>query len=549
MKKRTTFQTFLRLIKLVKPLFARMCIAIMCGSLGFFCASFLTVLGGFAILDILTKENNNISIFIIIAVIAIMRGVLHYIEQYNNHYIAFKLLALIRDKVFNSLRSLAPSKLDRKDKGNLISIITSDIELLEVFYAHTVSPICIALITSVVVVIFTASFNIYLGLIVLLSHICVGIIIPVFTSQKAKKSGGESRKNTGALNTYFLESLRGIKEICQFNYSEQRKSKIIRLSKKMENSNKQIKSYMAKTSAFTGLVIMFFSALTLFVASVMYMQGAIEIKSVIIPTLMIFSSFGAVTSVANLGAGLTSTIASANRVLDVLDEKPIVEEIKNGTDINFENAEIKNISFAYDNIDIIKDFSYSIDKNKIIGITGKSGCGKSTLLKLLMRFWEISKGEILISGTNINKINSENLRENQSFVSQETHLFHDTIENNIKIANLNANHKDVVNACKKASVHNFITTLPNGYETEIGELGDTLSGGEKQRIGIARAFLHNANLIMLDEPTSNLDSLNEAVILKSLKETKDKTILIVSHKVSTVKIADEVLNMESGRLS
>ena len=549
MKKRTTFQTLSSLITLVKPLAIRMCIAITFGCFGFFCACFLTVFSGFAVLDILAEKNTYLNFFIIIAIIAILRGILHYIEQYNNHYIAFKLLALIRDKVFSSLRNLAPAKLDGKDKGNLISIITSDIELLEIFYAHTVSPVCIALITSVFIVIFTASFNIYLGLIAFVAHISVGFLIPVLTSKKAKTSGENNRKNTGELNTYFLESLRGIKEISQFDCSEERKNKILSLSNNMEKSNKEIKSYMSKTFAFTGFAILFFSALTLLLSSIMYANGLIKIDSVIIPSLTIISSFGAVTSVANLGAGLSSTIASANRVLDILEEDAIVPEVKDGTDIIFENSEIKNINFAYENTEIIKNFSYNIDKNKIIGITGKSGCGKSTLLKLLMHFWKVSSGNIFISNHNIDIINTKSLRENQSFVSQETHLFHDTIENNLKIANLNASHEDIVIACKKASIHEFITTLPNGYQTEIGELGDTLSGGEKQRLGIARAFLHNANLIMLDEPTSNLDSLNEAVILKSLKDTDDKTILIVSHKTSTVKIADKILNMESGRLS
>lgn len=549
MKTRSSFNIMMRLIKLVKPLSLVMSVAILMGTLGFCCASFLTVLGSYAVIQVLNGADCITVLLVIIAVIAIMRGIFHYIEQYCNHFIAFKLLALIRDKVFSALRRLAPAKLDGKDKGNLVSIITSDIELLEVFYAHTVSPICIAIITSGIVIGFISHFSLYLGLIALCSHIVVGICIPIYTAKKSKLSAKEQRDVNGELNTYFLDSLRGMNEILQYDYVQTRKQEISNLSTKMETCNGKIKKQMGKTSALTSLSILSFSAIMLFVSAFLHIEGIIEIQAVIICTTMIFSSFGAVTSVANLGAGLSQTLASGNRVLDILDDTPVVQEVSDKKDVDFENAKLENISFCYDSQEILKDFSLDIQKNKILGITGKSGCGKSTMLKLLMRFWDVNKGEIKISGENIKDINTKSLRDNQSFVTQSTHLFHDTIENNIKIANLNATTQEVIDACKKASIHEFITSLPNGYKTQVGELGDTLSGGEKQRIGIARAFLHNASLILLDEPTSNLDSLNEAVILTSLKKAQDKTIVIVSHRKSTMKIADTVINMESERLS
>ncbi len=550
MKKRSAFAVMLRLIGLVKPLALVMLIAVIMGCAGYFCASLITVFGGFAFLDVLENGGTGLASFIaIIAVIAVMRGVLHYIEQYCNHYIAFKLLALIRDKVFTALRRLAPAKLDGKDKGNLVSIITSDIELLEVFYAHTVSPICIAVITSTIMVVFIASFNILLGVIALLAHLSIGVALPIIISRKSKNSGENHRERVGNLNTYFLDSLRGMREILQYNYKAERRAEVEKLSEQMESSNKRIKSYIGKTYSATSLVILVFSMIMLLVSSYLYSQNFVSLSGVIIPTIALISSFGAVTSTANLGAGLAQTIASGNRVLDILDDTPVVESVTNGIDVNFESGELRNVTFSYGKEDILTDFSLKIGKNKILGIGGKSGCGKSSTLKLLMRFYDVQNGEVLISGENIKEINTQSLRDNESFVTQETHIFHDTIENNIKIANINATREDVINATKKASLHEFIESLPQGYDTEVGELGDTISGGEKQRIGIARAFLHDADLILLDEPTSNLDSLNEAVILKSLKENTGKTVVLVSHRKSSMKIADEVINMETARQS
>ncbi len=550
MTKRSTINVMSRLLKLVRPLAGVMSIAIIMGCLGFFCASFISVLGGYAILDIMKQDTNSLgTLFIIIGAIAVLRGILHYIEQYCNHFIAFKLLALIRDKVFTALRKLAPAKLDSADRGNLVSIITSDIELLEVFYAHTVSPVCIALITSCIIIVFISSFNILLGLIALISHLALGVFLPIFMSKKSKLSGDLHRKRVGDLNTFFLDSLRGTKEILQFGFAEKRKEKIRELSETMEKSNEKIKKQIGKTSALTNLIILFFCTAMLFTSATLFSLNLIETHAVIIPTMVLFSSFGAVTATANLGAGLTQTIASGNRVLDILDDTPIVEEVENSANITFEKCELKNVSFTYDSKKILEDFSLDIKKNQILGIMGKSGSGKSTILKLIMRFWDVQQGEVLISGENLKKINTKSLRDNMSFVTQETHMFNDSIENNLKIANLDATSEQVVAAAKKASVHEFIETLPQGYQTQIGELGDTLSGGEKQRLGIARAFLHTAPLILLDEPTSNLDSLNEAVILNSLKGNTDKTIVMVSHRKSSMNIADCIFNLESDRLS
>ncbi len=549
MKNRSTLNVMYRLIGLVKPLSFVMSIAIIMGCLGYFCATFITVFAGYAVLDLISNGSSLNMFIMIIGCIAIMRGILHYIEQYCNHYIAFKLLALIRDKVFHALRRLAPAKLDTKDKGNLVSIITSDIELLEVFYAHTVSPICIAIITSSFIICLIGRYSIVLGAIALFAHFTIGVLIPIIVSKKSKSIGENYREKNGELNSYFLDSLRGLKEILQYNHVKERKSNFDSLSLKMEASNKEIKDYMGKTMSLTNLMILSFSIVMLFTSSALYLNQSIELEAVIIPTILLISSFGAVTSISNLGVGLSQTIASGNRVLDILDETAIVEEKVNGVDVDFEGANFNEVSFSYGNEDILNQFSMTISKNEILGISGKSGCGKSTLLKLLMRYWDTKSGEVLISNRNIKEINTKSLRSIESLVMQQTHIFHDTIIENIKIAKLDATHEEVVKASKKASIHDFICSLPNGYQTQVGELGDTISGGEMQRIGLARAFLCEADLILLDEPTSNLDSLNEAIILKSLKETKNKTLVLVSHRTSTMKIANRVVNMEATRKS
>ena len=282
----------------------------------------------------------------------------------------------------------------------------------------------------------------------------------------------------------------------------------------------------------------------------MNLEGIISFEEVVIGLIAMMSSFGPVVALANLGSSLQNTLASGNRVLDILDETPVVEEVYDGINLQFERAELKHVDFAYENEKILEDFSLRIPSRQILGIVGKSGSGKSTLLKLLMRFWDCNCGEVCLNDVDVKQINTSSLRENEGYVTQETQLFHDTLLNNIKIAKLDASEKEVKEACRKASVHDFIMSLPNGYQSQVGELGETLSGGERQRIGLARAFLHDAPFILLDEPTSNLDSLNEAVILKSLKEaSKEKTVVLVSHRESTMCVADEVIHMAEGRMS
>lgn len=541
-----------KLIGLVKPLLHIMILAIFMGVLGFLCSIFITILGGFGLVNIL-GINTSLSlktIFLVVTIFAVLRGILRYLEQASNHYIAFKILALIRNKVFTSLRKLAPAKLEGKDKGNLISIITSDIELLEVFYAHTISPIIIAFLTSLIMVIFIGKYNIVLGVIALLGYITVGVIIPIVSYKKGEDVGKDYRNNFGEMNSFFLDSLRGIRESIQYNATKKRLKDINNLTEKLDEKQKKLKDYEGNIKAVTDGAILTFSLLMLFVSIYLNSKNIINFEGVLISTISMMSSFGPVTALSNLANNLFHTLASGNRVLDILEEEPVVYEITNKKDISFESLKCENVNFSYDKEEILKEISLNIPKNKIVGIQGKSGSGKSTLLKLLMRFWDVNCGEIKISNENIKNINTSSLRDMESYVTQSTYLFNDTIKNNIKIAKENATMEEIIEASKKASLHEFIEKLPKGYETNVGELGDSLSGGEKQRIGIARAFLHNGPLILLDEPTSNLDSLNEGIILKSLKEEcKDKTVVLVSHRKSTMNITDILYKMKGGRFS
>lgn len=550
--RRNGIKIMISLIGLIKPLVHIMIVAIVMGVLGFLCSIFIPIFGGYAILkSVGYSELFSIkTIFIIVIVLGVLRGFLHYIEQLSNHYIAFKLLALIRDKIFIALRKLSPAKLDGKEKGNLIALITSDIELLEVFYAHTISPIAIAFITSLIMVLFIGSFHILFGLIALVGYLSVGFIIPVLALKFGSSDGMKYREYFGKLNSYFLDSLWGIREVIQFGLGYKRLKEIERQTDNLGNLQKRLKNYEGITLGVTGSVIMVFGIIMLIVSLLMKQKGYVNYSAVIIPTIAMLSSFGPVIALSNLSNNLFLTLASGERVLNLLDEKPAVEEIYNARDIVFEGASCSNIYFDYGGEEILKDYNIDIEKNKIVGVSGKSGSGKSTLLKLLMRFWDVKKGSVEISDVNVKDINTECLRDVESYVTQETSIFHDTIENNVKIGNYDATRSEVIEACKKASLHDFITTLPDGYDTNVGELGETLSGGERQRIGIARSFLHNAPFILLDEPTSNLDSLNEAIILKSIKDnSKDRTVVLVSHRKSTINIADKVYHMKDDRLS
>lgn len=551
MNRRSGYKIMSKLITLINPLIHYMFFAVIMGVLGFLCAIFIPILG---IICILTVLGFNFvfslkTIFIFLMLLAIFRGILRYGEQACNHYIAFRILAVIRDKVFSALRKLCPAKLEGQDKGNLISLITSDVELLEVFYAHTISPILIALIVSVVMILFIGNFSPVLGVIALLAYFFVGVIIPIINSKKIKNSGLSYRNKAGELNSLFLDSLRGLQELLQFSFTDKRKKEIATKTDESKALHKKLKAGEISSRNFTDITVFTFNIIMTFTASMLYFNNQISFTELAISITALMSSYGPVIALSNLSNNLAQTLASGDRVISLLEEEPVVVEIKDGIDKNFNEIECRNLSFSYDSNKILDNISMKIEKNKITGILGKSGCGKSTLLKLIMRFWDRDSGELLLSNVPIENINTNSLRKNESYCTQETYLFNDTIGNNIAIGKIGATKDEIIASAKQASIHQFISELPKGYDTPIGELGDRLSGGEKQRIGIARAFLSNAPVMLLDEPTSNLDSLNEAIILKSLHSANDKTIVLISHRKSTLAIADTIYSMESGRNS
>ncbi len=564
-KRRSAISIMLSLIQLVKPLLHIMLLAIILGTIGYLCAIFLTILASQVILRGLFNQGLIVvqstwlmnltvkQIMTIMVVIAVSRGLLHYVEQYCNHFIAFKLLAIIRHKVFVALRKLCPAKLEGKDSGNLISIITTDIELLEVFYAHTISPIAIAIITTIVMVCFIGSYHYLLGLIALLAYGIVGVVIPMINSKLGKNSGMQFRNEFGELNSFVLDSLRGLEETIQYHQGEKREKELSDRSKDLASKQAHLSHAEGLQRSCTNTVILVASLVMLVVSLSLYQSNIVGFDAVLTCTIAMMGSFGPTVALSNLSNNLNQTLASGERVLSLLEEKPILEEVAGEitkTSDDFAGAKASNVTFSYDHEVILDDYSINIEPGKITGIHGASGSGKSTLLKLLMRFWDVNKGEIVVNNQNVKTIPTKSLRDMESYVTQETHLFHDSIANNVAIAKPNATRGEIIDACKKASIHDFIMSLPNGYDTEVGELGDTLSGGEKQRIGIARAFLHDSDLVLLDEPTSNLDSLNEGIILKSLKESATKkTIVLVSHRDSTMNVCDTVYEMNNGRIS
>lgn len=541
------------LILLLGSLAYVMILAVINGSVGFLCAMGVTLFGAVGIAKALGEAVAlSYGLIVTLAILCgVMRGLLRYIEQYSNHYIAFRLLAVLRDKIFASLRVLCPAKLESKQKGSIIAMITSDIETLEVFYAHTISPICIAVIVSLCVFLFVGFVSSwYLALVALLGFVTVGIVVPLISSQKLKASGVRYRAEFASFNAYFLDSIKGIKDIVINNAGKEREQEVNRRSDALLRETKKMKHDTTKASAATELCVSLFIVIALAVGILLVASDELSVGRMIIGVVAVFGSFGPVIAISALPGNLTQTFASGERVLNLLSEKPAVTPVKDGETIEYENLCVDKLNFSYDgNTQVLKDICMHAKKGEIIGIVGESGCGKSTFLKLLLRFWQKSNGEIKYNGIDIDNINTESLLDNVTMVSQVTYLFDETIEDNLRIAKQDATMAEIEEACKLASVHEFILTLPEGYKTRVGALGDNLSAGEKQRIGLARAFLRGSELILLDEPTSNVDSINEGVILKALKEQKSKkSIILVSHRESTMAIADRVYKVEKGRM-
>lgn len=544
-----------RMLGLARPMAGTIALAVLFGIVGHLCATFIPVLAvaaGLSVAGVIAHPSGLTltSVIAVLVAMSIVRGVLHYIEQTCNHYIAFRLLASIRDRVFASLRRLAPAKLAGADKGSLISTITADVELLEVFYAHTISPICIAVGTSIVMIVFMGSLHPLFGLVGLVAYLVVGALVPVLLSRLTGDTGRRCRELAGDLSGFVLDSLRGLREARQFGAGGRRLEELDSRSRELVRVQGLLNDRSSDGIAITSGLILLFGLGQLVLGALLFQAGSVGAGAVVLATVSILSSFGPTTALAALGVTLQGTIASGARVLAVLDEEPVVPEQEGGCDVEFSGAAAEHVSFSYGGEQILSDVSAEVPANGIVGITGRSGSGKSTLCRLLMRFWDVDEGRVALSGKDVRDINTSSLREAEALVEQDTHLFHDSILDNLLLARPDATREQVEEACKAASVHDFIMSLPQGYDTMVGELGDTLSGGERQRLGLARAFLHGAPFLLLDEPTSNLDSLNEGAILRSLGEQRaSRTVLLISHRASTMGIADEVIEMRSGRVS
>lgn len=539
------------LIALLGSLSIIIVLAVINGSIGFVCAMGVTVSGAVGIAKVL-GEDIALSYGWIVGMaigFGVLRGILRYFEQYSNHYIAFKLLAVLRDKVFGALRVLCPAKLENKQKGSIIAMITSDIETLEVFYAHTISPICIAVLVSLGVVLFTGFVSSwYIALVALVGYIFTGIIVPAVSSGRLKESGVRYRAEFASFSAFFLDSIKGIKDIVLNNAGKEREKEVNERSDELLSETKKMKREITKVSSAIELTVSVFILITLAVGIILVRSDVLSVGRMIIGVVAVFSSFGPVIAVGALPGNLTQTFASGDRVLNLLEEKPAVEEINGGRNFDYDNLKVKDLSFSYDgSAEVLRDIKMHAEKGEIVGIIGESGCGKSTFLKLLLRFWEKDGGDIDYNGTDVDEINTESLFSNVTMVSQSTYLFEETVEDNLRIAKADATDDEIENACRMASVHDFIKTLPDGYKTMVTALGDNLSAGEKQRLGLARAFLRGSSLILLDEPTSNVDSINEGIILDALRKQKNKkSIILVSHRESTMAIADRVYKVENG---
>ena len=541
------------LLKLVTPLAHIMAFTITMGTLGFLAAIFIMVLGAMGLVNLLNFDTHLSfsGILTALIVLAVARGALRYLEQMSGHYIAFKLLALLRDKVFSSLRRLAFVKLQDKQAGQLVSLVTNDIELLEVFYAHTIAPIMIAFFTSAILLLVFGHLSGWFVVVALAAYLTVGVILPIITTKLAREDGRRYRELVGEMNDFFLDSVRGMKEIQLFGYAKQRLDEIQQRSQKIDTAFERIKDQEAKVRVYTEVAVSAFNIIMLFTGLILFSLDKIDFSAFLIGVILLMSSYGPVIALSNLSSNLLQTLASGERVLSLLAEEPELKDVESAVDLKeVSRIDVENVSFAYGEEQILSDVSLSVKKGEILGIHGRSGSGKSTLLKLLMRFYDPKSGSIKINSETLPNINTRSLRDNMAYITQQTYIFNETIEENIRLARRDATLEEIMEAAKKASIHDFILSLPEGYQTKMTELGGNLSDGEKQRIGIARAFLHNAPIILLDEPTSNLDSLNEAMILKSLLNVKtEKLIILVSHRQSTMAICDQVIGIENGRMS
>ena len=550
--KRGKVRIMLELVKLTRPLLGVLACAVVLGVAGFLAAIGITVLATSALLD-LEGQAHWIAAGVAAAaavVCGVARGPLRYAEQLCNHYLAFRVLALVRDKVFAAMRRLAPAKLEGKEKGDLVSLVTADIELLEVFYAHTLSPAAIALAVSIIVLVFIGLQAPQLVGFAAFGFICVGVVVPWCSSRYTATGGLELRQQVGKMNSFVLDSLRGLSETLQFGAQKQRARELDERMASLACTERKLKGRSANALAVSGAVVLTLDVAMVALAMMFVMQGTLEFGRAVMAAGTFMASFGPLLAVAALGSTLQQTLAAGSRVLDLLEEAPQTPEVTDGVDVStFEGMAMHEVSFAYRDKKILSDIDVDIRPGRVMRIAGPSGMGKSTLLKLLMRFWDPQSGRVTISGLDLRDVNTASLRSQQGLMEQDTFLFASTIRENLLVAKADASDDELMAALEKAALRELVERLPQGLDTQLAELGDSLSGGERQRLGLARVFLQDAPLLLLDEPTSNLDALSEASVLKALQENRaDKTVVIVTHRASAGAIADDTYTLSNGTL-
>lgn len=551
MTERTWFKTITSLLGNIKPLTGHIMLAAALGIMANLLTSFITILGAFAVLRILGYETplQLDQITMILLAFVFIRALLSYGEQIRNQYIALRTLAIIRDKVFKSLRRLCPAKLERNNRKTVIDQIVSDVSELEMFYARTVSPIVISTVFTIIMTLFISYFHILLGVIALATFLMMGIVVPTVISNFTVKQETAKRDRFNDLSDYLRDSLRGIREVQQYEQGESILSEIGRRSSSMSHVDKELKDLTGKNAAFAVSIVMISETVMIFTGITLFNNGEITFPALLIPVLALISSLGPAVALAEMSATIRGTLDAGNRILDLLEEESESPEVTEKSEIPFNGMDIERIHFSYNGSETISDLSMHISKGEMIGLTGNEGSGKSTLLKLMMRFWKVGSGNIKFGDRHIDFVNTDNLRRMEGFVDRDTHLFHDTVRNNLLIAKLDATEDEIVSACKKAYIHDFIVSLPNGYDTVIGGPETVLSQGEKQRIGLARALLHDAPLLIMDDPTSDLDSMNESMFLRTVDGIREgKTVVMASPRESPLRTADRILTMKDGSM-
>ncbi|MBF2673757.1 ABC transporter ATP-binding protein [Listeria marthii] len=534
------------LLKFVKPLRGKMILAIILGIISNLSVIMISLIGAYGIIAVILQQPLNPYKWLLVMVgCGVVRGLARYAEQYLNHDIAFRLLAIIRERIFATLRKLGPARLSGKKSGDLITAITTDVEALEVFFAHTISPVFIAVGTTIATVGFLATYDVGLALILLLGQILVGVVLPIISYKRNKKIGTAYQTEFVGLNQAVMENIASLQDIFQFKLGE------ARLAKLTDRGEKLNKQYQKRLRQGSELQILGEWAL-IGTATLILVLGSfwqLPLETVLIGTVLSLSSFGSVLALNALGTALLTTFASGKRLYTLTEEKPVVTFNGQLEMTDFERAELEQVHFSHDGKQpILNGLSLELPKGKWLGIGGESGSGKSTLVKLLMRYWD-PDGEVKLNHHALPEITESSLHQLEGVMEQSTFLFEDTLGNNIRLGKKEATLEEVKEAARKAALDKWIETLPEGYDTIIGGQSRNLSDGERQRIGLARLFLHDAPLLLLDEPTSNLDYINEQAILNTLRsEIQDKTVLVISHRRTTLALAEEQWFLENGVL-